>query len=232
VSHDARIGILGGTFDPVHVGHIATALAAHRALRLDRVLVLPSGTPPHRHTQPAASRFHRFAMTALAVNGLSSLIASDLEIGESGPSYTFDTLTRLHARGVTRSQIFFITGADAFAEIATWSRYPDVLDLAHFAVVSRPGHRAADVVASMPQLATRVHRDTDVTAGTPAASSQVGIVVVDAPTPDISSSEIRRRIATGDSIEGLVPDAVRTHIVQHRLYSQRNGDHLLGRSLA
>jgi nicotinate-nucleotide adenylyltransferase len=229
MSHGVRIGILGGTFDPVHVGHIETASAAHRALQLDRVLVLPSGSPPHRHIQPVASRFHRFAMTALAVTGLSHLIASDLEIGESGPSYTFDTLARLHARGVERSQIFFITGADAFAEIATWSRYPDVLDMANFAVVSRPGHAAADVVSSMPALAHRMQRAPGHTSG---SSSQVGIVVVDAPTPDVSSSEIRRRIAVGESIDGLLPDVVRTYIVQHGLYSQQNGAHLLGRSLA
>jgi nicotinate-nucleotide adenylyltransferase len=229
MSHGARIGILGGTFDPVHVGHIETASAAHRALRLDRVLILPSGTPPHRQVQPVASRFHRFAMTALAVTGLSYLIASDLEIGESGPSYTFDTLARLHARGVARSQIFFITGADAFAEIATWSRYPDVLDMAHFAVVSRPGHSAADVVSSMPALA---HRTLRASHDPSASSSEVGIAVVDTPTPDVSSSEIRRRIAAGESIDGLVPDTVRSYIVQHGLYSQPNGDHLLGRSLA
>jgi nicotinate-nucleotide adenylyltransferase len=229
MNHGVRIGILGGTFDPVHVGHIETASAAHRALQLDRVLVLPSGTPPHRLIQPVASRFHRFAMTALAVTGLSHLIASDLEIGESGPSYTFDTLARVHARGVARSQIFFITGADAFAEIATWSRYPDVLDMANFAVVSRPGQAAADVISSMPALAQRLRHATDDTAE---SSSEVGLVVVDAPTPDVSSSEIRRRLAAGESIDGLVPDAVRTYIVQHGLYSQPRGAHLLGRSLA
>ena len=229
MNHGARIGILGGTFDPVHMGHIETASAAHRALRLDRVLVLPSGTPPHRQIQPAASRFHRFAMTALAVTGLSHLIASDLEIGESGPSYTFDTLARVHARGVARSQIFFITGADAFAEIATWSRYPDVLDMANFAVVSRPSHSAADVVSSMPALAHRMPRTTG---DASASSAQLGIIVVDAPTPDVSSSDIRRRIAAGESIDGLVPDAVRTYIVQHGLYSPHNGADLLGRSLA
>lgn len=227
--HGARIGILGGTFDPVHVGHVETALAAQRALHLDRVLVLPSATPPHRQIQPVASRFHRFAMTALAVTGLPHLIASDLEIGESGPSYTFDTLARLHARGVTRSQIFFITGADAFAEIATWSRYPDVLDMANFAVVSRPGHPAAEVMSSMPALA---HRIRSASPGASTASAEVGLFVVDAPTPDVSSSEIRRRRTAGESIDGLVPGAVGTYIVQHGLYSPENGAPLLGRSLA
>jgi nicotinate-nucleotide adenylyltransferase len=232
MNHGGRIGILGGTFDPVHLGHVETALAAHRALRLDRVLVLPSGTPPHRQVQPVASRFHRFAMTALAVNGLSPLAVSDLEIGETGPSYTFETLARLHARGLTRSQIFFITGADAFAEIATWNRYPDVLDMAHFAVVSRPGHPSAAVIASMPALAGRVRHTPNDAAGTMGSPPEVGLFVVDAPTPDVSSTDIRRRLDTGASIDGLVPDAVRTYIAQHGLYSPQPGASPLGRSLA
>jgi nicotinate-nucleotide adenylyltransferase len=153
-------------------------------------------------------------MTALAVNGQTGLAVSDLEIGGSGPSYTFDTLTRLHATGLTASQIFFITGADAFAEIETWRRYPDVLDMAHFVVVSRPGHPASTVAAALPPL-----------------SSQLEILVVDAKTPDVSSTDIRRRLAAGASIAGLVPEAVRTYIAQHDLYSTpprpgNSADHL------
>src|SRR5918996_1375215 len=94
-----RIGILGGTFDPVHLGHLETARAAAAALALDSVLVLPSGTPPHRQP-PAVSRYHRFAMAALAVTGADRLRVSDLEIGEEAPSYSFDTLARLRARGL------------------------------------------------------------------------------------------------------------------------------------
>src|SRR3954454_3904890 len=116
----ARLGILGGTLDPVHVGHVETALAARDALSLDRVLLLPSRVPPHRPHQPHASIFHRFAMAALAVNGLDALEASDAELAMPGPSYTADTLDRFHAEGLAGSQIFFIIGADAFAEIETW----------------------------------------------------------------------------------------------------------------
>ena len=156
MTSSTRIGILGGTFDPVHAGHIDTALAAHRALALDRVLVMPTGTPPHRPAQPLASRFHRFAMAALAVTGLPELMVSDLEIGVTDPCYTFDTLARLHRTGLSPAQIFFITGADAFAEIETWSRYPQVLEMAHFVVVSRPGHRATALAAKLPALAARM----------------------------------------------------------------------------
>jgi nicotinate-nucleotide adenylyltransferase len=220
-----RIGILGGTFDPVHLGHVETALAAQRALELDRVLLLPSGAPPHRHQQPFASRFHRFAMAALAVTGRRGLEVSDLEIGEPGPSYTFETLARLQADGLTPSQIFFITGADAFAEIATWSRYPQVLDMSNFVVVSRPGHPAGALRTMLPSLAARMTTGAH-------TSAQVAIVLVDAPTPDVSSTDIRRRLESGGSIEDLVPAAVAAYIDQHGLYSRAGATASTGRSLA
>jgi nicotinate-nucleotide adenylyltransferase len=141
-----RIGILGGTLDPIHCGHLAAAAAARDTFDLPRVLVIPSHVPPHRPVQPVASPYHRFAMAALAVSGMPRVEACDDELRAEGPSYTADTLERLHRRGYGPSQIFFVTGADAFAEIATWKRYPEVLDLAHFVVVSRPGY-AIDALA-------------------------------------------------------------------------------------
>src|SRR4026208_2491004 len=133
MSAQPRVGLLGGTFDPIHVGHLETASAARRSLQLDWAHVLTSNVPPHGAHQPAASSHHRFAMTALAVNGIDGLRASDIELSTPGPSYTADTLTRFsRATGLAVPQIFFITGADAFAEIETWHRYPEVLDLANF----------------------------------------------------------------------------------------------------
>jgi nicotinate-nucleotide adenylyltransferase len=221
-----RVGILGGTFDPVHLGHIDTARAAAAALALDSVLVLPSGTPPHRQA-PAVSRYHRFAMAALAVTGIDPLLVSDLEIGEAAPSYTFDTLARLHARGLAALQIFFITGADAFAEIATWSRYPQVLDLAHFVVVSRAGFRSSDLRQALPALASRMAAPGDASG----SGREARIFLVDAATPDVSSTDIRRRLAAGDSIAGLVPEPVDVYINQHGLYTRGDASRL-GRSLA
>jgi nicotinate-nucleotide adenylyltransferase len=210
-----RLGVLGGTLDPVHHGHLATARAAAAALAIDRVLLVPSGAPPHRQTQPAASGYHRFAMAALAVNGEDGLAASDIELTAPGPSYTADTLERLQGLGLHASQIFFITGADAFAEIASWHRYPEVLDLAHFVVISRPGLASTCLPSMLPDLATRMRP------GTPGAAdaSKLSIFLVDAATPDVSSSGIRGRLRRGESIEGLVPPAVCTHIRQHGLYS-------------
>jgi nicotinate-nucleotide adenylyltransferase len=222
----ARVGILGGTFDPVHLGHIETARAGAAALALDEVLVLPSGTPPHRQA-PAVSRYHRFAMTALAATGIDRLRVSDLEIGEEAPSYTFDTLARLHARGLSALQIFFISGADAFAEIATWSRYPQVLDMAHFVVISRPGSASSDLRRVLPALANRMSAP-----GSAADSErEPRIFLVDAATPDVSSTDIRRRLAAGGSIAGLVPESVNVYINQHGLYAPADASRF-GRSLA
>lgn len=210
-----RIGILGGTFDPVHCGHVAAASAAREALQLSEVLVLPSRIPPHRLVQPQASPFHRFAMAALAVSGLPGLLASDEELRLDGPSYTAETLDRLHARGQTPSQIFFITGADAFADIATWKRYPEVLDLANFVVVSRPGHRIDALRSLLPALAGRMHAAED---RVPAGDTP-SIFLLQAATPEVSSTLVRDRLRRAESIAGLVPPLVETHILQHRLYS-------------
>jgi nicotinate-nucleotide adenylyltransferase len=216
-----RIGILGGTLDPIHCGHLAAAVAARDAFDLPEVLVLPSRIPPHRAVQPLASAFHRFAMASLAVSGVPALHASDDELRLEGPSYTAETLDRQHARGISASQIFFITGADAFAEIATWKRYPEVLELANFVVVSRPGHRIDALAARLPGLAHRMRslrQGSAQPAGTPSAP-QPSIYLLEAPTPDVSSTVVRARLGRGEPVTGLVPPLVETHILQHRLYS-------------
>lgn len=216
-----RIGILGGTLDPIHCGHLAAAAAARDAFDLPRVLVVPSHVPPHRPVQPVASPFHRFAMAALAVSGLPRLEASDEELRAEGPSYTADTLDRLHGRGYQASQIFFVTGADAFAEIATWKRYPDVLDLAHFVVVSRPGYDSDGLAERLPDLRERMRP-----AAAPARTDGSTLIfLLQASTPDVSSTTVRDRLRRGEPLTGLVPPLVETHIRQHRLYHSANQLH-------
>jgi len=218
-----RVGLLGGTFDPIHVGHMAAAAAARVSLQLDEVLLLTSHLPPHR-PQPAASVHHRFAMVALAVQDDEALRASDLELAAPGPSYTSATLQRLHARGYLPSQLFFITGADAFAEIATWRQYPQFLDAAHFVIVDRPGRAATSIRDVLPALAPRMRpasRQDVVSADGPRETS---IFLVNEPTPDVSSTAIRARCADGESITGLVPSAVERHIHRHALYRTRGAD--------
>jgi len=217
-----RIGILGGTLDPIHCGHLAAAAAARDAFDLPRVLVVPSHVPPHRPVQPIASPYHRFAMAALAVSGVARVEASDDELRADGPSYTADTLERLQARGYAPSRIFFVTGADAFADIGTWKRYPGVLDLAHFVVVSRPGYDIDALAERLPDLRARMRP-----AGAPARTDGGTLIfLLEAPTPDVSSTAVRDRLRHGAPVAGLVPPLVETHIRQHRLYQpadQRHG---------
>jgi nicotinate-nucleotide adenylyltransferase len=212
-----RTGVLGGTFDPVHEGHVAAACAACRALALDRVIFIPSHQPPHRPAQPRASAFHRFAMVSLAVASHPPLLASDVELQRSGPSYTAVTLRRLHEAGYQPSQLFFITGTDAFAEIAAWHDYPAVLDLAHFVVISRPGQSFAVLQDRLPGLAPRMRPVSEWppegTEGVPCA-----VFLVSAATPDVSSTDIRERAARGETLTGLVAPEVERHIRKHRLY--------------
>lgn len=208
-----RIGFLGGTLDPIHVGHLEAARAARDALSLDRIDIVPSRIPPHRHQQPCASAFHRFAMAALAINGVDGLAVNDLELASPGPSFTAETLTRLRDTGLSPLQLFFITGSDAFAEIETWRRYPDVLDLAHFVVISRPGYPLDSLPARMPALAGRMTRSSNAP-----PSGSTAIFLVDAATPAVSSTDIRQRIARREPLAGLVSPAVEAHIVQHALY--------------
>jgi nicotinate-nucleotide adenylyltransferase len=208
-----RLGILGGTFDPIHSGHVDAARAAQSALGLGEILVVTSHIPPHR-AQPVASAYHRFAMVALTVSGHPDWRASDLELLTATPSYTSCTLDRLHAAGYRPTELFFIVGADAFREIEAWKDYPAIFDRAHFAVISRPGADIAGLADRLPALAPRMIRVTTVAD----ASGATSIFLIDAPTADVSSTAIRRRRSAGQSIAGLVPAAVEQHIERHRLY--------------
>jgi nicotinate-nucleotide adenylyltransferase len=209
-----RIGLLGGTFDPIHCGHLDLADAAQVALRLDRVSLITANIPPHR-PQPVASAYHRFAMVALAVANRPNWRAADLELRLDAPSYTSTTLDRFHVRGYMPSELYFIIGADAFAEIATWHDYPRILDRTHFAVVSRPRFPVGELARRLPSLAARMTWPRSDTALHVAPL----ILLIDEPTADVSSSAIRRRLTAAESIEGLVPPSVAQHIEQHGLYT-------------
>ena len=218
---ERRVGVLGGTFDPIHFGHLDAGDAAQRALDLDEVLVVPSSDPPHRPFEPRANAFHRFAMVALAVDGRPGWKASDVEVSREGPSYTADTLRTLRRRGWTRSQIVFILGADAFAEIATWREFPTVMDFAHFAVIARPGTTLDDAARRTPQLRGRMQHAYD----RGGISAETDILLVEAPTRDVSSTMVRARLAAGVAIDDLVPAAVARYITAHDLYVAVNELH-------
>ena len=214
MSATRRLGVLGGTFDPIHVGHLDAADAAQRALRLDQILFVPSHDPPHRPLDPRASAFHRFALVALAIDGQPRYRASDVELRRHGPSYTTDTLQTLRREGWHASQLFFILGADAFAEIATWREFPAVMDTAHFVVIARPGTTLDAAAARTPQIAARLRQpDPGITEG-----PTTFVFLVEARTRDVSSTMIRERLEARRPIDDLVPRAVERHIVAHRLY--------------
>ncbi len=209
-----RVGILGGSFDPIHCGHLEIGRAAESMLNLARIYVIPAHVPPHR-PHAFASAFHRFAMTSIAVADQPNWRASDLELRHEGPSYTTLTLRQFHQRGYPPSELFFIVGADAFMEIASWRDYPKILDWTHFAVVSRPGHPAGALRYKLPALASRMSQPPI----EPLAEMDPLIILIDAPTPDVSSTAIRQHRADGQPIDGMVTPAVQHHIEQHGLYA-------------
>jgi nicotinate-nucleotide adenylyltransferase len=222
MSSERRLGVLGGTFDPIHFGHLRAGEAAATALALDEIRVIPAHDPPHRALDPRASAFHRFALCALAIEGKRGWRLSDAELTRTGPSYTAHTLRALHAEGWKPSQIFFILGSDAFAEIATWYDYPAVLKSANYAVVARPG----------TTLQTAWERFDPAGVEDPSVSEgSTGFFRVNAETPDVSSTHIRARLAAGLSIDDLVPPPVARYILNHRLYeSSAAVDNLHGKT--
>jgi nicotinate-nucleotide adenylyltransferase len=208
-----RLGVFGGTFDPIHVGHLDAAAAARTALALDDVLFLPSHVPPHRSADPRATMFHRFAMVTLATHGLPASRVSDLELRRPGASYTYETLAALHAEGWAPSQLFFILGADAFAEIAKWRAFDQVIAGTNLAVVGRTGtslETALDRATLRPRLRPLEHaRESWAT---------TGVYLIEAATRDVASTQIREELAAGRSITRLVPEPVERHIIRHGLY--------------
>ncbi|MBF6605410.1 MAG: nicotinate (nicotinamide) nucleotide adenylyltransferase [Chloroflexi bacterium] len=200
-----RLGILGGTFDPVHVGHLAVAIAAREALGLERVLFVPARIPPHRSSAPGASAEDRAAMVALAIAGDHALGLSPLELDRDGPSFTVDTVEALATaeRAAGRQpDLWFLLSAEAFDGFLDWQAPERILAAVRLAVLPRDGHGPPDVDAVL-----RAHSEA---AGR--------IVALDGPHLGLSASEIRDRIARGLSVRYLVPDAVSAYIADHGLY--------------
>jgi len=213
-----RIGLQGGTFDPIHLGHLRAAVEARRRFRLDQVLLIPSAIPPHKKSAATASAEHRLQMVKLACRGRAGLTASSLEIEAGGTSYSVLTLEEVRRRH-REAVLFFVLGIDAFLEIETWREYRRVLEQCHFVVTSRPGYdlgRARRVLGRRPAVRfVELEPDGAVVGCLPRASS---VYLLPIPALDISSTDIRRRARRGDSLAGLVPGPVEKYIHRHRLY--------------
>ncbi len=185
-----KVGLLGGTFDPIHVGHLRAAETARESLGLERVAFVPAGIPPHRGA-PIASALDRYAMTALATSGQPNFVVSEAELRRDGPSYTVDTL-RAWLQSRPQDELVLLLGSDAFAEMAGWREVEKIHALCAVAVLARPGD------AREPGDATPLR--------------------VSGPGLDVSSSQIRSRVADGGSVRYLVPDAVADYIEKLGLY--------------
>ena len=215
----APIGILGGTFDPIHHGHLRLAEELGATLRFDAVRLVPSSTPPHR-SAPLAAAEHRLAMTRLATAGNNRFKVDEREMRRAGPGYMYDTLSDLRAESGAAQPLVLIVGADAFLEFATWHRWHEIFGLAHIAVAHRPGFPVERWSERMPQplareYAARLMQQPLAVHLTPAG----GIVVVPFTALDISATAIRDMLKAGSSPRYLLPDAVLDYIRAHRLYS-------------
>lgn len=211
------LGILGGTFDPIHFGHLRTGLEVCEALALDELRFVPCRQPPHRG-EPGASPEHRAAMVELALEGQPRLRCDARELRRAGPSYTVDTLTGLRAEVGTRP-LCLVIGADALAGIAEWHEWRRLIELAHLVVVHRPGWKAAIPVTASAVLAGR-----DSTSREALASRPAGCIWYQPVTQlQISASEIRTLAAAGRPIDYLLPEAVVRYIHEHHLYLHGQG---------
>jgi nicotinate-nucleotide adenylyltransferase len=201
----ARIGILGGTFSPPHVGHLACAEAALSQLGLDRLLLMPVALPPHKDAGEDPGPEHRLAMCRLAAAGDERIEVSELEVDRGGPSYTVDTLRALHEAS-PQDELTFVAGGDMAASLPGWREPEEVLRLARFAVAEREGADCAEVERALAGLEGRDR-----------------VVFFGMPRVEVSSSAIRRGIAAGRPVRDLMPDAVARYIDEHGLYGAAAG---------
>lgn len=203
---DKRIGIMGGTFNPIHHGHLVTAQEALDQFGLDRVIFIPTGDPPHKVDALLAHAEDRYLMTVIATSSNDSFFVSRVEIDRKGKSYTIDTVKELRKIYGTDAGLFFITGADAILEILTWKNTDEIVTLAKFIAATRPGY---DISRIEGLRSTLFKSDRE---------AYEGISIMEIPALSISSTDIRERIKESRPINYLVPEGVSNYIIKHGLY--------------
>lgn len=197
-----KIGIMGGTFDPIHIGHLVTAEAVRIEYDLERVLFIPAGNPPHKQGSQVTPAFHRYIMTAMATYSNPSFFVSAIELERPGPSYTIDTIRALIGQYGDATDFYFITGADAVGDLPTWRDIDKLLGLCRFVATARPGCVSAldDVIRHF------------------GGKADGRILRLDTPELEISSTDIRERVKKGRSIKYIVPESVENYILKEGLY--------------
>ncbi len=199
-----KIGIMGGTFDPIHYGHLVTAEIARAKFNLDTVIFVPAGRPPHKEIEAKYSE-HRYMMTFLATVTNPYFQISRLELEREGLSYTYDTLCRFKEEYGADCQLHFITGADAIRQIFTWNNAEQLFGLCNFIAATRPGYQLAELADWPPNFKDKIK-------------------LMQVPALSISSTDIRRRIKNGQPIKYLLPESVENYIRKQGLYWQAEAE--------
>ncbi|MBO0775359.1 MAG: nicotinate-nucleotide adenylyltransferase [Actinobacteria bacterium] len=194
-----RIGVMGGTFDPIHHGHLVAASEVAYYFSLDEVVFVPTGQPYQKNDREVSAAEDRYLMTVIATASNPRFSVSRIDIDRPGPTYTIDTLRELRAEREDGAEFFFITGADALSRIMSWEDAGELFDLAHFVGCTRPGHRLSG--RGLPEDK---------------------ISLVEIPALAISSSECRQRVADGEPIWYLVPDGIVQYIAKRNLYRRKD----------
>jgi len=202
-AEQVNIGIMGGTFDPIHIGHLVSAEGARQQFALDCVVFVPAGLPPHKEMSKVSAPEHRYLMTTLAVMSNPAFFVSRYEVDRVEPSYTIDTVRHFSRQQASGVNLYFITGVDAIIDILTWKDYAELLALCSFIAVTRLGYslkRLEEAQKKMPGIMNRVH-------------------LLEIPALAISSTYIRERVAAGKTIRYLTPEPVEQYIEKQRLYT-------------
>jgi len=201
-----RIGVIGGTFDPIHYGHLAAAEEARVRVNLEKVLFVVALLPPHKLDEDVTPVEHRLAMVRLGIASNPHFEISRVDVDRPGPSYTVDTISILQEQWGPDSELFFVMGLDSLVEVPTWHQPERLIRLCHLVAVSRPRFEVdmRQLEASVPGISSRVE-------------------IIDMPEVDISSSDLQRRVNEGLPIKYQVPEEVERYIIEHRLYEQSAG---------
>jgi nicotinate-nucleotide adenylyltransferase len=201
----SKIGIMGGTFDPIHYGHLVAAEVARAEFGLDKVIFIPAGRPPHKQQQGITDPEHRYLMTALAISSNPNFEVSRLEVDKNELTYTIDTVKELQGLYGEDTDIYFITGADAVLELLTWYKIEELLTLCTFIAVTRPGFDRRILEQKIGEISSKYNGE---------------ILFIEVPLLAISSTDIRERIRSGKPIKYLLPEAAEEYIGRHGLYRE------------
>jgi nicotinate-nucleotide adenylyltransferase len=220
-----RIGIFGGSFNPIHRCHLAVARETRRRTPLDCIVFVPTGDPPHKPTESLAEARHRLEMVRLAVHQHSGFSVSAVEAVRPAKSYSIETINRFRGEYGTEADLFFIVGLDAFLEVGDWRQAAEVLQAVHFIVVNRPGLAFPQLrgLRFLPALdepdLVRLQEGVIQRLEVP-LTSRTGLILLRLPPCEVSASDVRARLRRGESIANLLPDPVESYILRHELYRE------------